>query len=93
MQGTAWHRYLLSWAGQRAPIYPSYATGRSLKYLVVPTLASSFLASFEDLRKDEKVLLLRDRAVRKTRRHQKVNACFAGRAGRPGDPGEPGLMS
>ena len=37
---------LLSWAGQRAPIYPLYTTCRSLNCHVVPALAASFLASY-----------------------------------------------
>ena len=41
---------LLSWAGQRAPIYLLYTTCRSLNGHVVPALAASFLASFEALR-------------------------------------------
>ena len=41
---------LLGWAEQRAPIYPLYMMRRSLGCYVVPTLASSFLASFGALR-------------------------------------------
>ena len=41
---------LLSWAGQRAPVYLLYATCRSLNGHVVPALAASFLASFDALR-------------------------------------------
>ena len=33
---------LLNWAGQRAPVYPLYATCRSLNGHVVPALAVSF---------------------------------------------------
>ena len=38
---------LLSSTGQRVPIYRLYTTCRSLNSHVVPTLAASFLASFE----------------------------------------------
>jgi len=41
---------LLSWAGQRAPIYLLHTTCRSLNGRVVPELFVSFLASFEALR-------------------------------------------
>ena len=41
---------LLSGTGQRAPIYLSNTTCRSLDCHVVPTLVASFLASFEALR-------------------------------------------
>jgi len=41
---------LLSWAGQRAPIYLFYTTCCPLSGHVVPALAASFLASFEALR-------------------------------------------
>ena len=37
---------LLSWVGQRAPIYLFYTTSRSLNSNAVPELAASFLTSF-----------------------------------------------
>ena len=40
---------LLSWVGQRAPIYLLCTMCRSLGCHVVPTLAASFLASFKAL--------------------------------------------
>ena len=41
---------LLSWAGQRAPVYLLYTTYRSLNGLVVFALAASFLASLGALK-------------------------------------------
>ena len=72
---------MLSWAGQRAPIYPLHKMRRSLGPNVVPTLAASLIASF-GLWENRKVLLMRGGAVQKTRRLQKAHACCAGRYGR-----------
>jgi len=59
---------LLSWAGQRGPTLNSH---------VIPALIASFLASFEALR-ERKGASMRDGVVRKTRPHQKVQACGGG---------------
>ena len=45
---------LLSWAGQRAPVYLLYRTCRSLNSHVVPALASSVLVSFGALSQEAK---------------------------------------
>ena len=58
-----------------------HTTCRSLDYNVASALVSSFLASLGIL-ENERVLLICDGAVRKTRRHLKMHACCAGRYGR-----------
>jgi len=49
---------LLSWAGQRAPVYFLYTSCRSLSCHVVPPLAASFLVSLW-LWENGKVLLIK----------------------------------